>query len=269
MTNPVSNTAFYCAGVRMQDALHDDPLVGDRFAERLMGDDGKRIFEPFARLTNPNGGNVTRHRIIDDLLRERFKGAPLRRAVLIGAGFDSRPFRMGTGRWVELDEAPIIERKERILPAASCPVPLTRIPIDFARESLADKLAPFATQDRVSVVMEGVLMYLHEAAIAETCRTLLELMPNHTLICDLMSAKFADRYAGETRKLIEQLGARFRWTPKRPLDLFESLGYRESMRIPIMQRAAAWDAISAPSWAVKWFLPTLRDGWCVHALKAA
>ena len=267
MTNPVSNTAFYCGGVRMQDALHDDPLVGDRYAERLMGEDGRRLFEPFAGQRNPNGINVTRHGIIDDMLRERFKGNPLRLAVVIGTGLDTRPFRMATGRWVEFDEAPIIERKERLLPSATCLVPLTRIPIDFAHESLADKLAPWATNDRVSVVMEGVMMYLDEAAISETCRTLFDLMPNHTLICDLMSEKFLRRYGGDMQKLIEQMGAKFKWVPKRPLDLFEYLGYRKSMQVSIAQRAATWDAISAPPWIVKNFLPTLRDGFGVYALK--
>ena len=70
-----------------------------------------------------------------------------------------------------------------------------------------------------------------------------------------------------TRDTVEQMGAKFKWVPKRPLDLFEYLGYRKSMQVSIAQRAATWDAISAPPWIVKNFLPTLRDGFGVYALK--
>lgn len=267
MSNPVSPTAFYCGGVRMVDAENPVPVVGDRHAAMLMGEDGRRIFAAFERFASQNGSNVTRHRILDDMLRDRFKGQPLRLTVLLGAGLDSRPFRLGSGRWVELDEAPIIERKERLLPASTCPASLTRIAIDFAADSLEEKLAPFATTDRMSIVMEGVLMYLDEATIRRTCAVLLKLFPNHSVLCDVMSEKFFRRYGQEIHTEIERLGARFTWTPKDPAALFSSLGYREVSRVSIPLRAAEYRAISARAWMMKWFLRTLRDGYCIHAFK--
>lgn len=267
MSNPVSPTAFYCGGVRMVDAQNPVPVVGDRHAATLMGEDGRKIFSAFERFTNQNGSNVTRHRILDDMLRDRFKGQPQRLTVLLGAGLDSRAFRLGSGTWVELDEAPIIARKERLLPASTCPMPLKRIPIDFANDSLEEKLAPFATNARMSVVMEGVLMYLDEPTIRRTCGVLKKLFPNHTLLCDVMSEKFFRRYGQEIHAEIERLGARFTWTPKHPAALFASLGYRESSRVSIPLRAAEYRAISARAWMMRWFLGTLRDGYCVHAFK--
>lgn len=265
----MSKTAFYCGGVRMMDARQTRPLLGDRYVERLMEDDGRRIFEAFAGFARPNGSNLVRHKIIDELLRSRFKGNPTRLTVLLGAGLDTRPFRLGTGTWVELDEAPIIERKERLLPASSCPQPLTRVPIDFAGESLAAKLAPFATRNRTTVVLEGVSMYLDEARLRETCATLIRLFPDHTLICDLMTAKFFRRYGQDIHQVIESLGARFTWTVDKPAALFESAGYRHGGRVSIPLRAAESKAIDIPSWAVRWFLPSLRDGYAVHLFKSA
>lgn len=267
MSNPVSPTAFYCGGVRMVDAENPVPVVGDRHAATLMGDDGRRIFAAFERFVNQNGSNVTRHRILDDMLRDRFKGQPLRLTVLLGAGLDSRPFRLGSGRWVELDEAPIIERKERLLPASKCPTSLTRIAIDFSTDSLEAKLAPFATTERMSIVMEGVLMYLDEATIRRTCGVLMKLFPNHSLLCDVMSEKFFRQYGQEIHAEIERLGARFTWTPKNPAALFTSLGYREAARVSIPLRAAEYRAISTRAWVMRWFLRNLREGYCVHAFK--
>jgi O-methyltransferase involved in polyketide biosynthesis len=97
---PVSRTAFYCTGVRALDARAPRPVCGDRFAERFMDEAAWRIFEPFRNFTAPNASNITRHRIIDDLLRDRLAAQPGLRIVLIGAGFDSRAYRLKGGRWL-------------------------------------------------------------------------------------------------------------------------------------------------------------------------
>ena len=256
MSNPVSKTAFYCGGVRMVDARSAKPLLGDRYAERLMEDDGRQIFEAFAGLANPNGSNLVRHRIIDELLRERFKGQPSRLTVLLGAGLDTRPFRLGSGAWVELDEAPIIERKERLLPSATCPQSLTRIPIDFARESIGDKLGPFASPRKTTIVLEGVSMYLTEQIIKENCRALTKLFPNHTVICDLMTASFLGRYGQDIQRVIESLGARFTWTVDKPAALFTGMGYKQTLSISIPLRAAEMKAVKLSPWVVRWLLPS-------------
>jgi O-methyltransferase involved in polyketide biosynthesis len=35
----VSKTACYCCGVRMQDAESAHPLIGDKFAKKLLGEE--------------------------------------------------------------------------------------------------------------------------------------------------------------------------------------------------------------------------------------
>src|SRR4051812_44136831 len=100
----------------MLDAQSRDPLVGDVWAERLMGDEGRAFFDQFRSFTIPNASNIVRHHIIDDLLRKRVAANPRHRIVLLGAGFDTRAFRFNGGEWFEVDEAPIIERKNALLP---------------------------------------------------------------------------------------------------------------------------------------------------------
>src|ERR1700752_3073934 len=101
---PVSRTAFYCTGVRALDAERLQPACGDRYAERFMDEDAWRAFEPFRLFTGPNASNAKRHRIIDDLLRERRSADRERRIILIGAGFDSRAFRLTGGGWLQRGE---------------------------------------------------------------------------------------------------------------------------------------------------------------------
>ena len=184
---PISKTAFYCCGVRMQDAERDKPVCGDMYAKVFMNEEGLQILETFKDETRPNTSNVARHRLIDDLLREELLANPNLTVVIIGAGFDTRAFRLQGGTWIELDEPQVITYKNERLPAANSENELQRISIDFATDSLEQKLAGYAGRSPVTIVIEGVLMYLEEAVIGKLLETLHHLFPQHRLICDLMT----------------------------------------------------------------------------------
>ncbi|MGZ5012031.1 MAG: hypothetical protein ACXV74_13830 [Methylobacter sp.] len=66
---PISNTAFYCCEVRMQDAENEKSVCQDIYAEKFMDERGMEILSAFKTEKNPNAGNVARHRIIDDYIR--------------------------------------------------------------------------------------------------------------------------------------------------------------------------------------------------------
>jgi len=133
---PISKTAVYCCGVRMQDAERDKPVCGDTYAKVFMNEQGLQILEAFKDETRANTSNVGRHRIIDDLLRQELGANPNLTVVIIGAGFDTRAFRLNGGTWVELDEPQVIAYKDERLPASSSDNELHRISIDFATDSL-------------------------------------------------------------------------------------------------------------------------------------
>lgn len=265
MSNPVSMTAWYCTGVRMQDARSADPLIGDVWAERFLDEEGRRVFERFADLREPNGANIVRHWLIDQWLNARLATDPAHRIVLVGAGFDSRALRLTGGHWIEVDEAAVIERKEAIAPSHGSPNRLVRIPIDFARESLAHKLAPHATDVPVTVVMEGVTYYLEAAAIAANARTFADLFPRHELICDLQSNAFVERWGRRIIERIAALGAHWRFHPEDPVAAIEALGYERRACLSIALRAAELKRLRVPAVLIRYLLPSLRDGYRVCA----
>src|SRR6185436_733727 len=208
---PISKTAFYCCGVRMRDAEREQPVCGDTYARVFMNEQGLEILEGFKDETRPNMSNVGRHRIIDDLLRQELAANPNMTVVIIGAGFDTRAFRLKGGTWIELDEPQVITYKEERLPAANSPNELQRISIDFATESLEQKLTPFSGRNPVTVVIEGVLGYLEEAAVEKLLKTLHRLFPRHKLICDLMTREFCDKTAGSIHEKLTGMGASFKF----------------------------------------------------------
>lgn len=260
---PVSKTAYYCCGVRALDAGVSHSVCGDQYAERFMTPEAWAMFEPFRGLRNPNASNVARHRMIDDLLRDRLARHPETGVVVIGAGFDTRAFRLQGGRWVELDEPALIALKDAFLPAREAPNPLTRVAITFDREPLGDALSPFRHLSEPMVVLEGVLPYLSATEVTELVQTIRNAFLHPTLICDLTTRGFARSYAGKIGKHLRALGAPYGRLEREPLELIEAAGFQLRSRESIFARAVALGTMSIPRWVLATVLRSLRDGYTI------
>ena len=264
---PISKTAFYCCGVRMQDAEGDNPICGDTYAKVFMNEQGLQILDTFKDETRPNASNVARHRLIDDLLRQELLANPNLTIVIIGAGFDTRAFRLKGGTWIELDEPQVITYKNERLPAANSENELQRISIDFATESLEQKLATFSGRSPVTVVIEGVLMYLERATIDKLLETLHRLFPRHKVICDLMTREFLDKTAGSIHEKLTGMGATFKFTIDNPEELFLKNGYRQLEMIPIIEKAVLFEAGEIPPEVWQTVQPTIPQGYSIHVFE--
>ena len=265
---PISKTAFYCCGVRMQDAERSNPVCGDMYAKGFMNEDGLRILEAFKDETKPNASNVARHRVIDDFLRQELATNPGLCVVTIGAGFESRAYRLKGGTWVELDEPQVIAYKNERLPASNCENQLHRIPIDFSADSLEEKLSSFSNRSPVVVVIEGVFMYLEKEEIGPLLQTLRRLFPRHKLICDLMSRKFFKKYSRTMHEKITGMGASFKFTVDDPEEVFLENGYRRTGRVSVVESAVGFGSIKIPRIILKTLLRSLARGYAVYIFAA-
>jgi methyltransferase (TIGR00027 family) len=267
--NPIARTAYYCCGVRMKDARSADPLCGDDLAHHFMDAEAQELFRQFECFRGPNASNVARHRIIDDLLRKYLQINPRLRVLLLGAGFDTRAFRLAGGQWLELDQPALISFKESRLPSAGAPNSLQRVGIDFARESLAGKLAHWQGDESVVVVMEGVSMYLGPEQLQATLDTLGEVFPRHLLVCDLMTPAFSRRYSSGLRRRIRELGGDFAQLLDDPAQFVTASGYRQLGRFSIARRAVEHGTLPIPRWIFNTLLRSLRDGYQIHVFESA
>jgi methyltransferase (TIGR00027 family) len=265
----VSLTAYYCCGVRMDDAERPHPICGDRYAKVFMNEEGRRVYEPFRVERYPNGANVTRHRIIDDLLRARLLEDAARPILVLGAGFDTRAFRLKGGRWTEVDEQALITYKNSRLPSSGSPNPLERVAVDFTTDWLPGILERYRGAGRVTIVIEGVLLYLEPKQITKLFETLHRRLPDHEILCDLMTRRFLERYSHKIHMRFAALGATFRFIDDDPEGFIRDLGYRRTRRISIAERAAALKAIPLPRFMVRTFLRTLRRGFGVYVFDRA
>jgi len=258
--NPISRTAYYTLGIRAADAARRRPICGDTYAQLFLDEDAAKVWEEFKSQKDSNDSVAARHRIIDELVREELVRDPGLRIVIIGAGFDTRAFRIGGGRWLEVDEPAIIEVKEEKLPAAQARGDLVRVPIEFAHESLEGKLAPYASVERTVIIVEGVFMYLtleqREALVA----TLKKIFPRHMMICDLMRRRFFEKFSKRVHDRILKVGASFAGLDDEPDRFFTARGYSARAPISILMAAKKWGGLRAPGFLVRRYKP-LRTGY--------
>jgi methyltransferase (TIGR00027 family) len=264
--NPVSNTAFYCCGIRMLDAESPHPICNDHFAKLFMNEHGMEIFNRFGGERGPNVSNVARARYIDDLLRARLAANPNLQVVLIGCGFDSRAFRLTGGAWLELDEPPLIAYKEERLPAAQAPNRLRRVAIDFERESLGEKLQSLTGTAPTVFVIEGVAMYLTADALRATLEVLRASFPSHEVIADLATRSFINTYGAKIKCIIAQLGAEM-IPGDEPALPFERTGYRQMSSREIAGLAFHYRSLGWLTPVLRLFFPGLFSGYTVRVFE--
>jgi methyltransferase (TIGR00027 family) len=261
---PVSKTAYYCGGVRMQDAESPHPLIGDQYAKRLMGEEGIAYWEEFKQLKWPNASNTVRHYLIDSLVKKELSDHPDTTIILVGAGFDSRAYRLKGGSWIEIDEPAIIEYKNEILPVSECANPLERISIEFEKQKLADKLRPYTNRPHVIFIIEGVFMYLTNEQKNELLSTLTTLFPQHTLFCDLMTRRFYKKFAGPIQKKLAEQGAVFKELSDEPASLFAQHGYAKRSQFPMQQAVHDLGVMRIPWFVRKFIFGKLISGYSVY-----
>jgi methyltransferase (TIGR00027 family) len=255
----------------MEDARRTPSLCNDSFAERFMDERGMQIFAPFKSETMPNISNILRCRIIDGFVRNSLSEDAESLVISIGAGFDSRPYRLNGGNWVELDEPQIINYKNEKLPIAECKNILTRMAIDFSSETITEKLMSFKRDKPIIIVIEGVFMYLEPETIEDTLRQIQSLCPRHVLLCDLITRKFFEKFATRVHAKLVSAGGQFTERPEHPEAIFAKNGYVVTSHTPMFRRATElgvlWEQARIPTFIAKLLLGVLMkdmNGYAVY-----
>jgi len=266
--NPISSTAFLTCGARADDANSKKPVCGDIYAKLFLSEQGKSVYDVFKKQNGPMASIVARHRMIDDMLRAKIAEHADTTVMIIGAGFDTRAFRLDGGAWFEIDEPQVIDVKNQLLPVSQCKNSLRRISIDFALENLADKLPAIAPGSPVAVVMEGVFIYLSEEQIRQTTGALRQAFPGHTLICDINTRHFMQKYGRTLGRRIEALGAKLKYLVDDPSQLFKTVGYRLVSVNSIITKMFEYANARVAYFIFSRLLPKFVQGYVIYVFEA-
>jgi O-methyltransferase involved in polyketide biosynthesis len=164
----VSDTALLVAACRALETARADGLVRDPFAERLAGPRGDAILHGITGWQLMCFGVGVRTRFLDDLVVETIARENIEVVLSVGAGLDTRPWRLELPpdlRWIEADFPEMLSYKTRAMEAEEPKCRLERVPADVTDQ--AQRAALFAAGAGVPTLMitEGLLMYLAGAAV--------------------------------------------------------------------------------------------------------
>src|SRR5579862_3429503 len=134
MIENVSDTAFWIAYHRAVETERADALFRDPWASKLAGDRGPKIARGMPWSFATGWMVAIRTRIIDDYIKAAVaEGADV--ILNLGAGLDTRPFRMDLPKtllWIEADYPDLIAFKEKQLADETPSCQLERAKIDLA-----------------------------------------------------------------------------------------------------------------------------------------
>jgi len=221
---PVSNTAFFCCGIRMDDNLSDSPLIGDEYSHFFMSDQGLKVHDKFKNKKHANRNILIRHKLIDEVVSEILSESDDVTFISVGSGLESRAYRAGGGSWVEIDEHQVISFKETCLPQDQCKNDLLRLGVDFTNDELKKALSTIKVKSKVVVIVEGVFVYLEQSQISNTLSALRDTFGSHLIVTDFISEKFIEKYSKRFDEEVNDLGAYY--SPlKKPISPFLECGY--------------------------------------------
>jgi methyltransferase (TIGR00027 family) len=262
MDNEVAVTARHTAAIRARETGRADGLFQDPWAAALAGDEALAALSalPAQVVETACAYTAIRTRVFDDWLRTATGAddAP-RQVVLLGAGLDTRAFRLnwrqGVQVW-EVDQAQLLEAKEATLVrAAATPGCVRRsVATDFADEDWPSALtsANFRPDLPTVWLAEGLLAYL----VPETAEHLLTRVAKLSavgsqLVADLVARDFISARNAYSASL-NQAGARqndvrFHFGTNDPEQLLAGHGWRAEMVKQPGEEGANFGRWSLPS----------------------
>ena len=152
----VSDTSFWVAHYRALETERSDALFKDILAKKLVGERGKIISDSMGKMSRYTAWSVVSRTVIIDRFILELIANGVDAVVNLGAGLDTRPYRMNLPKdfeWIEIDHANIIDHKNKLLSSERPQCKLTRLAVD-----LADSEKRKSTLNEIAVGAKKVLI---------------------------------------------------------------------------------------------------------------
>lgn len=242
MTEPViehvTDTAFLIAHFRAVESARPDALFHDPLATRLAGEKGKALAESFRTRAMTGWMTAIRTVIIDNLV-ERAIARGVDTVLCLGAGLDTRPYRVELPpalTWIEVDFPDVIRFKEERLKGETPCCALERFGVDLSDETARRELLARidARAGHLLVLTEGLTPYLANEQVGSLADDLRALSSVRGWIVDYTSRQgqaYRDR-SGLSRQMG---GAPFLFRPDDWFGFFAHHGWfsREVRYLPL------------------------------------
>lgn len=238
----ISDTAAWVAMYRAMESERADAVFRDPYARRLAGERGERIMATMAYAKSHAWSYVARTHLFDSFVaREVREGSDL--VLNLAAGLDTRPYRMelpASLQWVEVDLPELVAYKEDLLRHERPVCRLERVRLDLsdvsARRGLFAELGERAK--RVTVLSEGLLIYLGRDAVAELGKDLAAPASFQRWTTDLVLPALLRVLQKQIGTPLSQAGAPLEFAPAEGPAFFTRCGWRPIEATSMLHAAA-------------------------------
>ncbi|VEP17098.1 S-adenosyl-L-methionine-dependent methyltransferase [Hyella patelloides LEGE 07179] len=236
--NKISETAYLVAMYRALESERPDALFRDSWARLLAGGKGLILAEMLGAKTQAANIVATRTYLIDRTLEQLIRSQPIDTVVNLGAGLDTRPYRLSLPpslQWIEVDLPDILLYKETQLQKLKPLCQLKRVRLDLANLELRKVLFAeiSATAGEVLVITEGLLSYLSEEQVSLLAEDLRRQPNFRWWLFELISAFGRAQIPLQWReRLFHQYFSNnnntsvFLFNPEQGLDFFQQRGWK-------------------------------------------
>lgn len=224
----VSDTALLVAAGRAMETAREDGVIRDPFAERLAGARGQALSKTLRSAEWMGIGVGLRCRVIDEMLLAVIAAHGIETVVLLGAGLDTRPWRLELPaelRWIEVDFPGILDYKAKLMVSEKPKCRLERMPADLRDRGERQAVFEAEGSGRGLILTEGLLLYL-PASTTEALATEPAGMSGirYWLLDVAASALMRNAHQGELED-IERVRAKDRVEGQQILDLVVEHGW--------------------------------------------
>ena len=266
----VAATGLLAAAVRAEESGRDEPLFTDPFAERLAGDDGRRLLADAVAATGQSPAEIAiRTRFFDEaLLDAQRDGAS--QVVILAAGMDARAYRLqwrpGTTVY-EVDQPPVIAAKDERLSGAKPRCRRVALGIDLAGDwPKALRSQGFSSSAKTAWLIEGLLQYIEAPAVdALFARVDALSSPGDVLFYNVIGQTLLEApFLQSTQEFMRRLGAPWVFGTDTPAALVEGRGWT-TVVTDVAEPGSRWHRWEHP--VVPLDVPGVPRGYFVVATK--
>jgi methyltransferase (TIGR00027 family) len=236
----IADTAFWVAGFRAQETERPDAVFKDPLAKKLAGERGIEMVD-----ITPNAAlmhfSVTLRTTAIDRLIDLAIGCGIDTVINLGAGLDTRPYRMklpASLNWIEVDYDHVIDYKNDTLANDRPNCVLGRIAADLSidadRQWLLNDLGEHSK--KALVITEGVITYLDNDQASQLSKDIFAVPTFQFWIQEYLNGGY--RNNGNPKKGKELLrNTPFRFTAVDPIAFFMQDGWKVNKNILMLDEA--------------------------------
>ena len=266
----VAATGLLVAAMRAEESARDDALFHDPFAERLAGEEGRRLLaESTAETEQPSAPIVVRTRLFDEALR-RVQDDGVAQVVILAAGMDARSYRLpwqdGTTVY-EIDQPQVIAIKDQRLVGEQPRCRRVAVGVDLSDDWPKVLLSQgFNSSSRTVWLIEGLLQYIDASAVDRLFARVDALSASGSvLLYDVVGKTLLEApFLRSTLEFMQKLGAPWVFGSDTPAALVEGRGWTATLT-DIAEPGNRWKRWAHP--VIPADVPGAPRGYFVEAVK--